>query len=111
MLFVSAPSSYMGMSMNKIAIEIAYATPTKQIILALEVPSSCTIEEAIRLSRITESFPEIDLQKQKVGVFSKIKKLSDTLKAGDRIEIYRPLIIDPKEARRAKAKKTHTRSS
>jgi putative ubiquitin-RnfH superfamily antitoxin RatB of RatAB toxin-antitoxin module len=93
--------------MSKMAIEVAYATPAKQIIIALEVDQDCTIEQAILLSNIMDQFPEIDLQSQKVGVFSKIKKLSDSLKAGDRIEIYRPLIIDPKEARRAKAKKNN----
>lgn len=91
--------------MSKIAIEVAYASPTKQVIIALEVEQHCTIEQAILLSNILDQFPEINLQGQKIGIFSKIKKLSDPIKAGDRIEIYRPLIIDPKEARRAKAKK------
>lgn len=87
----------------KINIEIAYATPEKQKIISLEVAENTTIETAIDRSGILELFPEIDLMRQKVGVFSKIKKLTDLVQDGDRIEIYRPLTIDPKEARRKKA--------
>jgi len=89
--------------MSKITIEVAYATPEKQCILELEVDAKCTIAEAINLSGILLEFPEIDLSKQKVGVFSQEKKLTDKIKAGDRVEIYRPLTQDPKEARRARA--------
>ncbi|MHB1948366.1 MAG: RnfH family protein [Gammaproteobacteria bacterium] len=88
-----------------IFIEIAYARPDQQKILSVEVKEGATIEEAIDRSGILEIFPEIDLTKQKVGIFSQIKKLTDRVKEGDRIEIYRPLLIDPKEARRKRAKK------
>lgn len=91
--------------MSSIEIEVAYATPLKQVIIALTVPAGSTILAAIRLSGILQQFPEIDLACQPVGVFSKKRALTDVLQAGDRIEIYRPLTIDPKEARRAKAKK------
>jgi putative ubiquitin-RnfH superfamily antitoxin RatB of RatAB toxin-antitoxin module len=89
---------------NQVAIEVAYARVDKQKIIACEVDSGCTVEEAIRQSGILAIFPEIDLERQKVGVFSKARKLSDVVKEGERIEIYRELTIDPKEARRAKAK-------
>jgi uncharacterized protein len=89
---------------SNILIEVAYATPEKQRIIELEVTADCTIEAAIKQSGMLELFPEIDLTKQQVGVFSQPRKLSDKIKAGDRIEIYRPLIVDPKEARRARAK-------
>lgn len=89
---------------NMITIEVAYATPQQQHIIKLEVPPGTTIEEAIQFSSILSLFPEIDLHQQKVGVFSKQKALSDVVNAGDRIEIYRPLTIDPKEARRAREK-------
>lgn len=88
-----------------IKIEIAYARPEQQKILTLMVKEGATIEEAIDRSGILELFPEIDLTKQKVGIFSQIKKLTDKIKEDDRIEIYRPLLIDPKEARRKRAKK------
>lgn len=94
------------MEKNKlIQIEVAYATPHKQIIIPISVAPGSTIAAAIAISRICEQFPEINLDKQKVGVFSQSKQLTDLVQAGDRIEIYRPLTIDPKEARRAKAKK------
>ncbi len=83
-----------------IAVEVAYARPDEQKIIALEVEEGSTIETVIDRSGILLLFAEIDLAQQKVGVFSKIKQLSDKVKAGDRIEIYRSLTIDPKEARR-----------
>lgn len=88
-----------------ITIEVAYALPDKQEIIKLEVPESTTIETAIDRSGILLLFHEIDLSKNKVGIFSKIKQLTDIVNQGDRIEIYRPLTIDPKELRRLRAKK------
>jgi putative ubiquitin-RnfH superfamily antitoxin RatB of RatAB toxin-antitoxin module len=87
-----------------LAIEVAYATPAKQTIIKLSVEPGSTLETAIERSGILEAYPEIDLQLQKVGVFSKIKTLQYKVHEGDRIEIYRPLVIDPKEARRKRAK-------
>lgn len=84
-------------------IEVIYALPSQQICLPLEVDEQCTIEQAIQASGILSRFPEIDLQSQKVGVFSKLKTLTDKLAPGDRIEIYRPLLIDPKEVRKKRA--------
>ena len=86
-----------------ITIEVAYARKDQQRILSVVVSAGSTIEVAIRRSGILDLFPEIDLTKQNVGIFSKQKLLSDEVKAGDRIEIYRPLTTDPKEARRKKA--------
>jgi hypothetical protein len=85
------------------AIEVAYAIPAEQVILSLEVNDAATIEEAIHQSGILERFPEIDLSQNKVGVFGKLSKLNSTLRPGDRIEIYRPLIADPKAVRRERA--------
>ena len=84
---------------NMIAIEVAYAKVDKQKIIACEVEAGSTIEQAIQQSGILVIFSEIDLQKQKVGVFGKGRELLDRVKAGERIEIYRELTIDPKEAR------------
>jgi hypothetical protein len=86
-----------------IDVEVAYARPDEQVILALKVPAGATIEEAIRRSSLLERFPEIDLASNKVGVFGKVGKLDQALAQGDRVEIYRPLIADPKEARKQRA--------
>jgi putative ubiquitin-RnfH superfamily antitoxin RatB of RatAB toxin-antitoxin module len=90
---------------DMINIEVAYATPAKQTIIKLSVELGATIETAIERSGILELYPEIDLQQQKVGVFSKIRQLKESIQDGERIEIYRPLTIDPKDARRKRAKK------
>lgn len=84
-------------------IEVVYGLSDKQLLLSLEVDESTTIEQAIELSGIKQHFDEIDLSLNKVGIFGKMAKLSDGLKAGDRIEIYRPLLADPKEVRRRRA--------
>jgi putative ubiquitin-RnfH superfamily antitoxin RatB of RatAB toxin-antitoxin module len=86
-------------------IEIAYAKPQQQCLLSLEVPAEATAQQAIEQSGILEQFPEIDLNINRVGIFSKPCKLDQILQAGDRIEIYRPLIADPKEARKSRAAK------
>lgn len=92
------------MAMNKkITVEVAYASPDLQRIFALEVEAGMTVEAVIAVSGVMTVFPEIDLSTQKVGIFSKECKLTDVVKAGDRIEIYRPLTIDPKDARRKRA--------
>ena len=85
---------------NLITVEVAYAKPDAQKIITVQVEKNSTIEMAIQRSGILELFPEIDLTKQKVGIFSQLKKLTDKVQHGDRIEIYRELTIDPKEARR-----------
>ena len=88
---------------DEMMVEVAYALPEQQVNLPVRVPSACTAEQAIRLSGILERFPEIDLAKTKVGVFSKLTKLDAALREKDRVEIYRPLIADPKEVRRKRA--------
>jgi putative ubiquitin-RnfH superfamily antitoxin RatB of RatAB toxin-antitoxin module len=90
-------------SAETIPVEVAYALPDRQALLALEVPAGASIADAIAQSGILEKFPEIDLDKNKVGVFGKLGKLTDGLHAGDRVEIYRPLIADPKEVRKQRA--------
>ncbi len=88
---------------EKIHVEVAYALPQKQVILGLAVEPDATLEQVIRASGILEQFPEIDLTQNKVGVFGKLGKLTDTLHPGDRVEIYRPLIADPKLVRKQRA--------
>lgn len=86
-----------------IKVEVAYARPDRQVIVPLSVPAGTTVEQAILDSGILEQFPEIDLGKNKVGIFGKLTRLGQTLREGDRVEIYRPLIADPKEIRRQRA--------
>lgn len=90
-------------SAERIPVEVAYATPERQLILKLTLPSDATLEDAIRASGILEQFPEIDLTAARVGVFGKPGKPGDPLHPGDRVEIYRPLIADPKEVRKQRA--------
>lgn len=86
-----------------ISIIVAYATPEKQVQIALLIEESCTVELAIKRSKIMEQFSEIKLANSRVGIFGQLVKLDSNLQDGDRIEIYRPLTIDPKELRRLKA--------
>lgn len=94
-----------GAENNTLSVEVAYALPDKQTLLQLEVKGNSTVEEVILESGILDLYPEIDLDKQKVGIFSKLAKMDDHLHDGDRIEIYRPLLIDPKEVRKQRALK------
>lgn len=76
-------------------IGVAYSEPGQQVWLNIEVPDASTAREAIERSGILKQFPHIDLGAQKVGVFGRLVKLDAALKAGDRVEIYRPIIADP----------------
>ena len=76
-------------------IGVAYSEAGQQIWLTVEVPDSSTVKDAIERSGILKSFPTIDLDAQKVGVFGKLVKLDAALRAGDRVEIYRPITCDP----------------
>ena len=86
-------------------VEIAYATVAEQVIIPLQVKPGTTLIDAIRLSGVLEQFPDIDLDASKLGIFSKISKVDTVLREKDRVEIYRPLIADPKESRRKRAEK------
>ena len=84
-------------------VEVAYALPTQQVILPVKVPTGSNAEAAIKASGVLAKFPEIDLAVNKIGVFGKMCKLDVELRHLDRVEIYRPLIADPKEVRRQRA--------
>jgi len=88
------------MAAEPIQIEVAYATPDKQIVIPLTVAADCTIHQAILASGILTEFPEIDLKRQKTGIFSHVYGLTKIVSEGDRVEIYRPLLLSPMEARR-----------
>jgi len=84
-------------------IEVAYALRHKQTLLNIEVDDNASVEDAIQQSNILKKYPEINLKKNKVGIFGKITSLDVKLREKDRVEIYRPLIADPKEVRKQRA--------
>ena len=86
-------------------VEVAYALPDKQSLVSLEVEKGTTLKEAIEASGILDSFEQIDLTKDRVGIFSKFATLDTVLREKDRVEIYRPLIADPKQVRKERAAK------
>lgn len=98
------------MTQKQIQVEVAYATPERQQIIPLRVPEGTTVAECIEQSNIKRYFAEIDLETQKVGIWSKAAKLDQTPRDGDRIEIYRPLIADPKAVRRKRAERQRSDS-
>lgn len=94
------------MELNEtISVELIYIAPNSQNSVKLDLAKGTNIQQAIQQSGLPERFPEIDLNVNKVGIFSKIQALDTVLKSGDRVEIYRPLLADPKEARRQRANK------
>lgn len=88
---------------DKINIEVVYALPHEQILLKQTVLAGTTVAEAIQASGVLHKHPEIDLASNKLGIFGKLTKADAVLRDKDRIEIYRPLIADPKEVRRKRA--------
>ncbi|NOQ90844.1 MAG: RnfH family protein [Gammaproteobacteria bacterium] len=91
------------MSIESINVEVAYALPEKQLIRAVNVETGTTIGAAIVQSGIMMDFPDLELEDAKVGIFGKVAAMTTVLSDGDRVEIYRPLIADPKEVRRKRA--------
>lgn len=90
---------------NSLRIEVACALPHRQRLLTLIIAAPCSAREAVRRSGIAADFPEIDIDAATLGIWGKVLKDPDaaTLRDGDRIEIYRPLLIDPKAVRKARA--------
>jgi putative ubiquitin-RnfH superfamily antitoxin RatB of RatAB toxin-antitoxin module len=86
-----------------IDVEVAYATPKEQCVLKVAGHPGMTVLQAIQRSKILERFPEIDLESAKVGIFGKPTAKDNEIRDGDRVEIYRPLIADPKQARKKRA--------
>ena len=88
---------------ESINVEVAFALPEKQVIRAVNVDAGTTIGAAIVQSGIMMDFPDLELEDAKVGIFGKAAVMTSVLSDGDRVEIYRPLIADPKEVRRKRA--------
>jgi putative ubiquitin-RnfH superfamily antitoxin RatB of RatAB toxin-antitoxin module len=81
-------------------VGVCYAEADRQSWLRLEVPDESTVEQAIQLSGLLVRYPEIDLSKQKVGIFGKLAKLNTIVQEGDRVEIYRQITVDPTMVKR-----------
>lgn len=87
-----------------VAVEVVYATANGQTVVKLSVPEGSAIREVIGRSGILARHPEINLSKNRVGVFGRLRAPDDGIRAGDRVEIYRPLMTDPKQRRRERAR-------
>ena len=88
-----------------IRVEVVYALRDEQVLVAVEVEEGTTARQAIERSGIARRFPEIDAERGPMGIFGRLTAPDTPLREGDRVEIYRPLLADPKEARRRKAKR------
>lgn len=88
---------------EQINIQVCYALPERQEIIRLKVAGGAVLKDAVEQSGLLEKYPEISLEQGKFGVFGKLSKTDTVLREGDRIEIYRPLIADPKESRRKRS--------
>ncbi|MBP8277762.1 MAG: RnfH family protein [Propionivibrio sp.] len=88
---------------EQISVEVVYALPAKQELLTVRLNEGATVRQAIESSGILQKYPEIDLAKNKLGIFAKLTKPDSVLRDRDRVEIYRPLIADPKEVRKQRA--------
>jgi putative ubiquitin-RnfH superfamily antitoxin RatB of RatAB toxin-antitoxin module len=88
---------------ESIQLEIAYAKSDRQEIISLKLPEGSTIQQAIAASGLLQRHPEIDLAKAKVGIYGKLSRMDTVVRERDRVEIYRPLIADPKEVRKQRA--------
>lgn len=91
------------MSSATIPVEVVYALPERQTLLALQLPAGATVREAIERSGVLQLHPEIDLSRAAVGIHGRRSPLDARLREHDRVEIYRPLTADPKDARRRRA--------
>lgn len=91
------------MAESLITVEVVYALPERQRLIALEVEAGCTAREAVRRSAIAAEFPGLDIERAALGIFGRAVAGDHRLAAGERVEIYRPLLADPKAVRRARA--------
>ncbi|KAF7598352.1 MAG: RnfH family protein [Candidatus Dactylopiibacterium carminicum] len=91
------------MSERKIEVQVCYALPHRQELVKLHLDEPASVEAAVQASGLLEKYPELSLGESKFGVYGKLVRLDSSLREGDRVEIYRPLIADPKEVRRKRA--------
>jgi putative ubiquitin-RnfH superfamily antitoxin RatB of RatAB toxin-antitoxin module len=88
---------------DSIDVEVVYALPERQEVIRLRLPEGSTVQQAVAASGLLQKHPEIDPAVSKLGVFGKLSKADTPLRDRDRVEIYRPLIADPKEVRKQRA--------
>ena len=88
-----------------LVVDVTYATATQQDVVRLQLAPGSTVEQALRASGLLARHPDIDLAQAAIGIFGKLAQLATPLTDQDRVEIYRPLLTDPKEARRRRARK------
>jgi putative ubiquitin-RnfH superfamily antitoxin RatB of RatAB toxin-antitoxin module len=88
---------------DSLQVEVIYALAARQELVRLKLPEGATVQQALEASGLLQKFPEIDLAKSKLGIFAKLAKPDSVLRDRDRVEIYRPLIADPKEVRKQRA--------
>ncbi|NIP16947.1 MAG: RnfH family protein [Xanthomonadales bacterium] len=86
-----------------LSVEVVHARPERQVLLRIEVSEGTTVMQAIEMSGILQAFPDLEVDPARLGVFGQKAGPDDVLREGDRVEIYRPLIADPKESRRKRA--------
>jgi putative ubiquitin-RnfH superfamily antitoxin RatB of RatAB toxin-antitoxin module len=94
---------------STITVEVAYALPHKQALLEIQVPVGTTVLEAAQRSGVGEKFEGVDLDNAKFGIYAKVVAPTQVLREGDRVEVYRPLVADPKEVRKARAARAKER--
>lgn len=88
---------------DTIHVDVVYALPQRQEAISLVLPAGSTVQQALDASGLATKYPEIDLTQNRLGIYAKLVKLDTPLRDHDRVEIYRPLIADPKEVRKARA--------
>ncbi|WP_232486650.1 RnfH family protein [Pectobacterium parmentieri] len=91
-------------------VDVVYALPERQYLRTVKLEEGSTVEQAVVASGLLELRQDIDLQVNKVGIYSRAAKLTDVVQEGDRVEIYRPLIADPKELRRQRAERSKNKA-
>ncbi len=91
------------MAENKMNVEVVYARRERQELVRVQLPEGATVRQAVEASGLLGKHPELDLAQNKLGIFSKLSKPDTVLRDRDRVEIYRPLIADPKEVRKQRA--------
>ena len=112
MRWASAPVNYTVETMSEdstITVEVAYALPHKQALLEIQVPVGSTVLEAAQRSGVSAKFDGVDLDNAKFGIYGKVVAPTQVLREGDRVEVYRPLVADPKEVRKARAARAKER--
>lgn len=95
----------------RLSVEVCYALTNEQAVIAVELPQGATLQQALEASGILQRYPQIDLGTLKVGVYGKLKPLDTVLADHDRVEIYRPLLVDPKVSRQRRVEKTRKAGS